>query len=973
MGNRLRLFLALRSASLSIQSTMKKIMLLAVSLAWAMPGPAQSPTVPAPGNVTPASANLFAHAYKGARANFTGQVGYEFIPAAKLRVTALGRSVSGGRLQRNHQIILWDTTTTKRLANVTVSPASEVDSGSYASELLKVPVWLSPGQAYRITSSEEAGGDPFFDLADVGEHQAAVEVRSGVFATGDTYPAQTYGHAEQGYGLPTIFFDVAGLGPTLLKAGREPTPFLRDVTTGYLLNCFFMSPRPYCWQGTDCRLSGWEVDRSGGNIAFQPTCGYPEGFAFHSDWFKLVDTSSNAAIILKHQIARQTNGQLTLEFRFKLPARMDGACWQLRDLEQAGVSLVTADGNLCVEGSDGKLLVLAPIEDGREYGVKVVADLTTKTADVFVDGDLKAPAVSFAHPVRTIDYFVAKTGDAASGEMFLNPVNIFKGYAVNETFVTCGAGKLPSGWTSDPVERTISVEQFECGTKPDIFSLKLAATAERRAAAWRDFLPIQGKTVFEYRCRLPKRREGAGATLSGGKNGVRVATAGGDLCFFDKKSQPVPLVRDYRTNLWYMVKVIADPAAGTADVFVNGKPAATQAKFLSGFKSFTALRFETERTTVMWIDDVQVYPWREYPADYVPEPKPVAVKNGFLLGAQSCNLWREGTAYAGWDYVYPYRDKRKPYLGWYDEGHPEETDWEIKWQVEHGIGFEQHCWYRPNNAINHPIKDGVLDQGLIKGLFNARYSHLKKFTIMCTDEGACETNPEDWRENIIPYWIEYFFKDPRYLKIDGKPVLSIYHLGNLQRMFGGAEGARGAIQTLRDEVAKAGLPGIIVLMEDRTANPATLKTMQAIGVDACYAYTWGTPDSQVQRKQNAAQRDAAATVGFRSLPSISMGWDREAWGVREGGWLPVADYRALAQWARDDFIPTLPADSLGRRILMLANWNEFGEGHFLMPSTLAGFGYLDALREVFTAGGLHEDAKPNEQQQRRFGVLYPKD
>ena len=136
MGNRRRLFLALRSASLSIQSTMKKIMLLAVSLAWAMPGPAQSPTVPAPGNVTPASVNLFAHAYKGARANFTGQVGYEFIPAAKLRVTALGRSVSGGRLQRNHQIILWDTTTTKRLANVTVSPASEVDSGSYASGVL---------------------------------------------------------------------------------------------------------------------------------------------------------------------------------------------------------------------------------------------------------------------------------------------------------------------------------------------------------------------------------------------------------------------------------------------------------------------------------------------------------------------------------------------------------------------------------------------------------------------------------------------------------------------------------------------------------------------------------------------------------------------------------------------------------------------------------------------------------------------
>jgi len=267
----------------------------------------------------------------------------------------------------------------------------------------------------------------------------------------------------------------------------------------------------------------------------------------------------------------------------------------------------------------------------------------------------------------------------------------------------------------------------------------------------------------------------------------------------------------------------------------------------------------------------------------------------------------------------------------------------------------------------------VLDQGIIKGLFNARYSHLKKFTIMYTDEGAGETNPRDWRENIIPYWIEYFFKDPRYLKIEGKPVLSIYHLGHLRRMFGGTEGAREAIQTLREEVAKAGLPGIIVLMEDRSANPGTLKAMKAIGVDACYAYTWGTPDSKVQREQNAAQRDAAAAVGFRNLPSLSMGWDREAWGVREGGWLPVTDYRTLAQWVRDDFMPTMPAHSLGRRIVMLANWNEFGEGHFLMPSTLAGFGYLDALREVFTEDGPHEDAKPNEEQKQRFGVLYPKD
>jgi hypothetical protein len=345
---------------------MQKIILFAISLGWPTPDSAQSPRAPIQASSAQEPRNLIARAYQGTRANFTGNVGYEFIPAAPLSVTALGRSVSGGKLQRGHRIVLWDTTTTKRLASVTVSPASKVDSRSYASEPPTVPVSLSAGQSYRITSSEEAGGDPFFDIADIGEHLAAAEVRSGVFATLDTYPAQTYGHAEQGYGLPTLFFDAAGAVSALLKTGGEPTPCLRELTTGYLLNCFFMSPRPYCWQGTECRLSGWEVDRSGGNIAFQPTCRYSDGFAFHSDWFKLVDTSSNAAITLKRQIARHTNGQLTQEFRFKLPARMDGACWQLRDLEQAGLNLVTMDGNLCVESGDGKFTVLTRVEDGRE-------------------------------------------------------------------------------------------------------------------------------------------------------------------------------------------------------------------------------------------------------------------------------------------------------------------------------------------------------------------------------------------------------------------------------------------------------------------------------------------------------------------------------------------------------------------------------------------------------------------------------
>lgn len=709
-----------------------------------------------------------------------------------------------------------------------------------------------------------------------------------------------------------------------------PKPFIREVKTGYLLNCFFLSPRPYCWNDKETvRLSGWEVDRSGGDLQFQPSCEYPKGFAFHSDWFKLVDVSTQAAITLKHQIARQTEGRLTLEFRFKLSAFMDDARWQLRDLDRVGVSIVTHGRHLCWESGQ----VLMPYEVNREYGVKVIADIAAKKADVFVDGELKAAGCSFVHPIKSIDFFLVKTGDAATGEMYLNPVNIYQGYLVNETFVTCGAGKVPADWEVAGA----SVQPFECGTWPDIFSLKVTGHATRQIGEW------SGKTVFECRFLLP-----------GGADGVGIDLGGVMLN---------PLV-PYRSNFWYMAKVLADPNARTAEVYLNGKLLPRKVSFP---KAKPAIRFAGN----VWVDDVQVYPWRDYPADYVPEPRPVTAS--LLLGVESCNLWREGKAYAGWDYVHPYRDKRKPYLGWFDEGNPEETDWEIKWQVEHGIAFEQHCWYRPNNAINHPIKDGVLDQGIIKGLFNARYSNLAKFTVMLTNEGACETNPQDWCENIIPYLIEYFFKDPRYLKMDGKPVFSIYHFDHWQRMFGGASKARQAVQTLREEVAKAGFPGIIVLMEDRTGNPERLKRLHEIGVDYCYAYTWGSPDAAGQRKKNRDQQEAARRAGLGMLPSISMGWDRQPWGVHDGGFVPVAGYKALARWVKDEFMPGLPANSLGQRMALLANWNEFGEGHFLMPSALAGFGYLDALRDVFAGGGVHEDPRPTDRQKSRFTVLYPRD
>jgi hypothetical protein len=754
-----------------------------------------------------------------------------------------------------------------------------------------------------------------------------------------------------------------------LVVSPPPPPLLRDVQTGYLLNYTFRAIRPYSWNQTPL-LSGWESDSSGGSWLEDPSGFFGNNqFAFNVISFQLQDTNVLSAVTIKHQIARQTASKVTWEFRFMLPAAMDGAAWQLRDLNLPAVSIITQNGQLCYEMA-GQPVALLPVTYGHEYGIKVVADVSARLAEIYVDGQLMAQATPFLNPVASLDYVLIKTGDAGTGNMYLPLVRVYRGYAVCETFAAGATNRVPDDWQTNG---SASVQSFPCAAKPDAFSLNLT----NGASVTKSFEADAGtNVVWEFKFLLPQKIDGAAAKLLVGNSPIfNIVTTGGNLSCSNTSGQLVPLVTNYLANLWYAVKAVADSHSGTAEIFVNGKLAQAAARFTPARKNFDGVRFSLAGLGTMWVDDVFIYPWHDYPADYVPEPKPVAVQDGHLLGVQSCSLWKEGDAYAGWEYVRPFAKTRKPFLGWYDDGSPEVADWEIKWQVEHGIGFELYCWYRPNDAINYPIKNGVLEYGIRDGLFNARYSQLKKFAIMYTDQGAGQTNPDDWRKNIVPYWIEYFFKDPRYLKINGKPVISIYYRDNFKSDFGGVTGAKQATDFLRAACAQAGFPGIIILMEERSADVNAMQEMKAMGIDCCYAYTWSTGDTASQRRNNLAQRDTAAKVGFSMIPSVSVGWQTSPWtGSPEGnGWAPVAAYKALAQWTKDEFMPTLPETSLGRKIVLLPNWNEFGEGHFIMPSALAGFGYVDALREVFTSGGIHEDLVPTEAQKHRFTVLYPKE
>ncbi len=349
-------------------------------------------------------------------------------------------------------------------------------------------------------------------------------------------------------------------------------------------------------------------------------------------------------------------------------------------------------------------------------------------------------------------------------------------------------------------------------------------------------------------------------------------------------------------------------------------------------------------------------------ADYVPEPQPVT--GDVLVGAHYCPLWKQGSRSSGWERIVPYPE-RKPLLGWYDEDDPEVTDWEIKWALEHGISYFVYCWYRHNQGHGVEMR---LEHAIHDGLFRSRFGDRFKFCIMWENQSrgsAGVASESDFLDNLLPFWIDNYFKHPSYLKIDNKPLLFVYRPEYLVGDLGSVENVRAALDKARAACRRAGFDGLWILGEYRGNRPEPLELMRAEGLDHSFAYCWPvagnpSPGEAIAAQEKAWERWRELDV-LPYLLTVSMGWDSTPWHPSHSIWrLPPVDFQRLCKKARTA-AARLPEDSLGRRLVLLDNWNEYGEGHYIAPHRQYGFGYLDAVRAAFTdAPERHLDAVPED-------------
>ena len=344
---------------------------------------------------------------------------------------------------------------------------------------------------------------------------------------------------------------------------------------------------------------------------------------------------------------------------------------------------------------------------------------------------------------------------------------------------------------------------------------------------------------------------------------------------------------------------------------------------------------------------------------YIPEPKPV--KSSVLVGAHNCPLWEHDKPEM-WKQLLKHPE-RTPALGFYSQENPQIADWETKWCAEHGIDFFIYCWYRDGEG--GPVKQRF-GSAIHDALFHSRYEKYMKFTIMWENQSVGSSGVSDANDlmnNLFPFWMRNYFMRDSYLKVDNKPVLFIYRPENLIHDLGSVENVVSAFNKMRAECVRAGFDGLYILGEYRGLDANHLTLMKQLGLDYSFAYCWPIPDSPTPEVAVETQmKYIKSTQELAVLPqvvTVSQAWS--GWADEGSIWkIPPKQFENLLCQAKD-FIKTLPANELGSRMLILDNWNEWGEGHYISPYREYAFGYIDAVRNVFSdAPKQHTDLLPED-------------
>ncbi len=306
-----------------------------------------------------------------------------------------------------------------------------------------------------------------------------------------------------------------------------------------------------------------------------------------------------------------------------------------------------------------------------------------------------------------------------------------------------------------------------------------------------------------------------------------------------------------------------------------------------------------------------------------------------------------------------------PLWGYYNEADPAWAEQEIETAAGYGISAFAVDWY-------WYMGTQVLHEQLEEGFLRARNRHKMRFAIMwaniswrfqypppdsASGYNDCavlyeQTYSDSDMDRITDYWIEHYFREPNYWRIDDQPVVQIFDVIGILKFFG-PERLRAVFDRMRNRAARAGLKGLhlqaaLVYIAGETPlkslgfDSAThYHTFAGSGANKVNEYAVGVEHSIRRWKETASKLD------IPYFPDCPVGWDDSP---RYTYHSQVFVHRTPDQY--ELFLEAAKYFLAERRtrppIVFLSSWNEWSEDHCLAPDAVHGYGYLEAVRRQFS-------------------------
>ena len=351
-------------------------------------------------------------------------------------------------------------------------------------------------------------------------------------------------------------------------------------------------------------------------------------------------------------------------------------------------------------------------------------------------------------------------------------------------------------------------------------------------------------------------------------------------------------------------------------------------------------------------------------AFYLPQYHPTP-NNDRWYGAgftEWTNLGKARKCYPGHDFPHVPGE-----LGYYDLRLPETREAQANLAREYGIeGFcYYHYWFGNGvRELERPFHE-VLHSGKPDFPFCLCWANQTWKMKMWNKDAVIDAKilqeqrypgPEDERahfEACLPA-----FRDPRYIRVDGKPLFMIYRPLELPD-------PAAFMEHWRRLARENGLEGIFFIGQTPNADRELAPILET-GVDGVntlrmhdYRRRWNpvkyalkrlwwnlSPYPKIVNYKDVSRFFIAGEDRRENVfPSVLPNWDHSPRSGRGGSIIHGSSPQLFERNVRDA-LNAVEAKQPDHRLIFIKSWNEWGEGNYMEPDLRFGRGYLEALKHA---------------------------